>query len=225
MTITSEEIANSALLVAAQGSPGLTVRVDLVVHLGRGEPDTNTADMESSWLSILCEALLLSTKAKVPPAKGQAMLTVPPDGRLGDRPPTFPANYPGQRAVSVHDVTEALRHVDELPYLGRHPLAALRCVTRLVPCPDATHLERGRALRAVLVEVLDMLKPVGVQPSGPLPREWYGYVILHNAYFQDVPNRHIMSQLFISEGTFNRVRRAAVESIARALAEREAVLW
>jgi hypothetical protein len=37
-------------------------------------------------------------------------------------------------------------------------------------------------------------------------------------------NREIMSRLYISEGTFNRTRRAAIRSVARMLEEMEAAL-
>jgi hypothetical protein len=39
---------------------------------------------------------------------------------------------------------------------------------------------------------------------------------------EDRLNREIMSQLYISEGTFNRTRRAAIRSVARLLGEMEA---
>lgn len=56
----------------------------------------------------------------------------------------------------------------------------------------------------------------------PPPREWYPYIILHGAYIDDKPNREIMSQLYISEGTFNRTRRSAMRTVTRVLEEMEA---
>jgi hypothetical protein len=65
------------------------------------------------------------------------------------------------------------------------------------------------------------MKPSLNVPHDPLPREWYSYVILHDAYVGEIQNRDIMSKLYISEGTFNRTRRTAINSLARALAEME----
>ena len=57
----------------------------------------------------------------------------------------------------------------------------------------------------------------------PVPREWHSYVVLHDAYWERIPNQDIMSKLYISEGTFHRTRRAAVRSVARALLEKKTV--
>jgi hypothetical protein len=42
---------------------------------------------------------------------------------------------------------------------------------------------------------------------------------LYDAYVEDAPNREIMARLYISEGTFNRVRRKALRAAARSLWE------
>jgi len=52
-----------------------------------------------------------------------------------------------------------------------------------------------------------------------LPRVWYNYVVLYDAYVEDVPNREIMARLYISEGTFNRTRRNALRGLSRMLLE------
>jgi DNA-directed RNA polymerase specialized sigma24 family protein len=49
-------------------------------------------------------------------------------------------------------------------------------------------------------------------------------MILNLAYLEDCPNRDIMSQLYISEGTFNRTRRSGIRSVTRMLQEMEATL-
>jgi predicted DNA-binding protein (UPF0251 family) len=48
-------------------------------------------------------------------------------------------------------------------------------------------------------------------------------MVLHDAYWERIPNHEIMSKLYISEGTFHRTRRAAVRSVARALLEKKTV--
>ena len=43
--------------------------------------------------------------------------------------------------------------------------------------------------------------------------------MLHDAYMDDVPNREIMARLYVSQGTFNRLRRRALRAVARNLLE------
>jgi len=93
--------------------------------------------------------------------------------------------------------------------------------TRLPPV-GTTHIDRGKAVHGVLLEVLEKLRPEAGCPANPIPRQWYSYLILHGAYLEEKLNREIMSQLYISEGTFNRTRRLAIHTIARALEEMEA---
>src|SRR5258706_512499 len=69
------------------------------------------------------------------------------------------------------------------------------------------------------VAVTERLGPGGAPPIGVLPREWHAYTILHDAYIDDVPNREIMSKLYISEGTFHRQRRKALCAVTTAVWE------
>ncbi len=126
--------------------------------------------------------------------------------------------------VSVKDVEDALRNLANYAYLGDHPLAQLKLVKSRVPAGGITHLDRGKAVFNLFTEVIEKLRPEGQLPRDLPPREWYPYVILHDAYLEDVPNRDIMARLYISEGTFNRTRRAALRSIARVLGEMESAL-
>jgi hypothetical protein len=64
------------------------------------------------------------------------------------------------------------------------------------------------------------LKPSEVRPPEPLPRLWYNYAVLYDAYVECMPNREIMARMYISEGTFNRTRRNAIRGLARLLMER-----
>jgi len=73
-----------------------------------------------------------------------------------------------------------------------------------------------------LADAIEKLRPGPAPRSDPPPREWYPYVILHDAYLAGTSNRDIMSQLYISHGTFSRTRRAALRAVARALEEMEA---
>jgi hypothetical protein len=56
-----------------------------------------------------------------------------------------------------------------------------------------------------------------------LPREWYAYTILHDAYVEDRLAREIMAKLYISEGTYYRMRRHALRGVTRAMLEMSAI--
>jgi hypothetical protein len=124
----------------------------------------------------------------------------------------------------VKSVEEALRHLDDYTYLARHPLAGSRLVQRRLPAELRTSLDRGKAVYDVLAEGIEKLRPAGKQPSDPPPRVWHPYLILHGAYLANTPNREIMCRLYISEGTFNRARRGAVQAVTRWLEELETAL-
>jgi hypothetical protein len=127
---------------------------------------------------------------------------------------------PNQNAVK--GVETALRNLSNYAFLGEHPLAGWALVQQRLSADARTDLDRGKALYQVLSDAIAKLRPSGKPPSDPPPREWYPYVILHDAYLEHIPNRDIMSRLYISEGTFNRTRRAAIQALARTLEQMEA---
>ncbi len=120
-------------------------------------------------------------------------------------------NDPDQEFVRL--VEDALRHLPDYTNLGQSPLA------EQLEIRGATHIERGKALREQLVQAIEALRPATERPAGVLPREWQSYVVLYDAYIEDAPNREIMARLYISEGTFNRMRRKALRAVARSLWE------
>ena len=140
---------------------------------------------------------------------------------IEERRPKTP-KHPDQ--VSVKAVEDALRHMADYAYLGDHTLTRFRLVRSRVTVESVTHLDLGKAVYNVLAEAIEKLRPGGTDPGDLPPREWYPYLILHDAYLEDVPNRDIMSRLYISEGTFNRTRRAALRAVTRALEEMEMAL-
>ncbi len=137
------------------------------------------------------------------------------------RPPTAPA---AAAPSVVKLVEEALRNLTSFAYLGQHPLAEWQLVRASLSEPAPTVLDRGKAVYNLLAEAVEKLRPADDEPGDPPPREWYAYIIIHSAYLEDVPNRDIMSRLYISEGTFNRTRRAALQALALALEESEQAL-
>ena len=126
-----------------------------------------------------------------------------------------------KRSLSVEAVDFALRNIFDYTFLADSPLAELDIVRRRLAGEKKTYVERGKAVQAVVLEALEKLRPSLEVPPEPAPREWYPYIILHDAYVSEIQNRDIMSKLYISEGTFNRTRRIAITSLARVLAEME----
>jgi len=122
------------------------------------------------------------------------------------------SSNPDSEFVKV--VEDGLRHLTDYIALGQSPLAEQLDVTA------ASHIERGKHLSAILMAGIEALRPIGERPPEPLPRLWYNYVVLHDAYVEGVPNREILARLYISEGTFNRTRRSATRGLARLLLEK-----
>ncbi|MEK6256514.1 MAG: hypothetical protein N2C13_04240, partial [Chloroflexota bacterium] len=118
-------------------------------------------------------------------------------------------------AEIVKTVEEGFRNLNDYIKLGDSPL------TGILGIEGETHIERGKAVQGKIISTLQTLRPVGDPPAEPLPREWYSFTILHDAYVQDIPDRDIMAKLYISEGTFYRTRRKALRGISRALLEAE----
>jgi GAF domain-containing protein len=117
----------------------------------------------------------------------------------------------------VRMVEEGLRHLSDFITLGQFPL------TESLGIAGETSLERGKAIQQQLIHAIERLRPDNKpRPTGALPREWYSYVVLHDAYIEGAPNRDIMARLYISEGTFNRTRRTALRGVARFLLEKRA---
>ena len=127
----------------------------------------------------------------------------------------------GIELIPTTVVEDALRNMHDYSYLGDSPLANLERVKNQLTTGAATHLDRGREVHNILLTALEKLRPTGDPPNEPIPREWFPYIILHDAYVKEIQNRDIMSRLYISEGTFNRTRRAAIRSLAKVLAEME----
>lgn len=126
-----------------------------------------------------------------------------------------------QPIVPVEAVETALRHLNDYTYLGDSPLADMKLVRERLTPGQITHLDCGKIVHEVLIETLERMCPEDNISRDPPPREWYPYLILRDAYLEEIPNRDIMLRLYISEGTFNRTRRSAIRSVARALGEIE----
>lgn len=111
-------------------------------------------------------------------------------------------------------VEDALRRFSDLTALGQSPLVEFTQIQA------NNHIDRGKMLSHILREGVEALRPSTNRPSEMIPRVWYPYIILHDAYIEGKLNRDIMATLYISEGTFNRTRRSAIRGIARWLREK-----
>jgi hypothetical protein len=117
----------------------------------------------------------------------------------------------------VRCVEESLRCLYDYSELGKSPLVE----SFGIQAHD--HIECGKQVQLKLVGIIEELRPPGPPPKEPLPREWYAYTILHDAYVENALTRDIMAKLYISERTYFRMRRQAVRGVARAMLETGAV--
>ena len=124
-------------------------------------------------------------------------------------------------AKQVSAMEDALRQLYDYSYLGDHALAGSILVRGSHHQP-ATHLDRGKALNALLIAALEKLRPPGTEPRELPPREWHSYLVLRDAYVNGNSNRDIMAKLYVSEATFHRTRRRALKAVTKALFEMEA---
>ncbi len=122
------------------------------------------------------------------------------------------ASNPDSEFIKI--VEDSLRHLTDYIALGQSPLA------NRFHIQATSHVETGKLIHQILMDSIEMLRPSGVRPSEPLPRLWYNYIVLHDAYVERVSNREIMARLYISEGTFHRTRRNALRGFARMLLEK-----
>lgn len=122
-------------------------------------------------------------------------------------------------------VEEGLRRLYDFAYLGESALAKLSVVDARIDKQKSAviFVDQGKAVNEILLHALDKLRPMGEMPkSQQIPsREWHQFIILHDSYVDQVPNRDIMSRLYISEGTFNRTRRRALRTVAHIVQEME----
>jgi hypothetical protein len=118
-------------------------------------------------------------------------------------------------------VEGALRHLNDLPGLSQHPL-----VSELPAVADmsGTPLERAARLRQELEQAIERLRPPGARPSPGASAlgGWLHYLVLKEAYADGRLNKQIMQRYGLSEGTFHRARRRAIDALAGDLAQRAA---
>jgi|KBSSwiStaDraftv2_1062776.scaffolds.fasta_scaffold438001_1 hypothetical protein len=138
--------------------------------------------------------------------------TLEMNSAVGEMIETLVPNDPQMWFIKM--VEDSLRKFPDYIMLGEAPLAGL------VGVKGETQVARGKQLQQLLQDAIESLRPAGTRPAGSLPRTWYNYIVLHDAYVEGVQNYEVMARLYISEGTFNRTRRIAVRGVAICLIER-----
>lgn len=116
-------------------------------------------------------------------------------------------------------VESALRHLNDLPGLAEHQL--LIELPRVVEL-EGTPLERAAALRNGLDQAIERLRPGGARPApgASAVGGWVHYLVLKEAYVDGRPNKQIMQRYALSESTFHRARRRAIDAVASDVASR-----
>jgi len=116
----------------------------------------------------------------------------------------------------IAHVKDALSHFWGGPKLTASPLLRMAVVDR------ALHDHNGsapRALRAVLADAIEQLRPDG--PRSLTAAEWVLYNILEMRFLQGERVRDIARKMAVSESDLYRKQRVAVEAVARVVAQME----
>ena len=113
-------------------------------------------------------------------------------------------------------VKDALTHYWGGPKLTNNPLMQLKVVEA-----ESENLDGNRtnALRAVLTEAIEMIKPSGERK---FTSEWLLYNILELKFLQGKKVREVARKLAVSEADLYRKQKIAIESVAQKIADIEA---
>ncbi len=114
-------------------------------------------------------------------------------------------------------VKDALSHYWGGPKLTRSPLLRLRVVNHAL---EEEGGNPARALRAVLTQAIERLRPPGERHM--TAAEWLLYNILDLKFIQGMRVREVARRLAMSESDLYRKQRVAIAEVARVLAEMEA---
>jgi len=113
-------------------------------------------------------------------------------------------------------VRDALRHYWGGPRLLESPLMRTRLVRKALQANDGV---ASRALRAVLAEAIERLKPTGERSM--TSSEWVVYNILELKFVQGRAIREIADRMAMSESDFYRKQRVAIDQLAKTLVTME----
>ncbi len=133
--------------------------------------------------------------------------------------PVFTQGLPSNGVQSpdfVNAVRDALRDYWGGPRLTQSPLLGLNIVQEALPDNEENPT---RALRAVLQEAINRLRPAGERST--TRAEWTLYNIVDLRFVQGYKVRDVARRLAMSEADLYRKQRLAIEEVARVLLEME----
>jgi len=113
-------------------------------------------------------------------------------------------------------VKEALNDYWGGPRLSKSPLLRLKLVAHALEQNDGVP---SKALRAVLHDAIERLKPVGERRY--TATEWLIYNILEMRFLKGAKTRDVAQRLAISESDFYRKQRVAIAELSRSLSDME----
>ncbi len=113
-------------------------------------------------------------------------------------------------------VKDALSHYWGGPRLSQNPLTGLQVVQQAMAEQDK---DASQAVRSVLRDAVERLRPAGERR---FTTEWLLYNILEMKFLQGHKVRDVAARLALSEASFYRKQRTAVEEVVRVLLEMEA---
>ena len=173
--------------------------------------------MQSQMLASLAD-LMVANRQK--PSRTSPTPTISPYGQLAvvNTPNPVQAMYAN---VVVNEefnelVKEALRDYWGGPKLSESELLKLNVVNSAA---EETEGNRVRALRRILSDAIESLKPEG-QPN-LTTTEWLLYNILEMRFMQGRKVKEVSRRLAMSTSDFYRKQRVAIEEVARIIAETE----
>jgi hypothetical protein len=114
-----------------------------------------------------------------------------------------------------HWIKEALTHYWGGPKLTASPLIQLKIVQQM---SDSMEGNTANALRAILKEAIDKVKPEGERKY---TAEWILYNILEMKFMEGRKVREIAMRLAMSEADLYRKQRVAIDAVARVVNEME----
>ncbi len=119
---------------------------------------------------------------------------------------------PSEQTEFGRQLRTALAHLYDHAYLERHPLAG-----RFVPAQSGTTHTRGQELRRLLLDAIEALNPgPNVAIRAPERRP---YAILFGLYVEGRGQPEVASSLGVGTRQLRRDRAAAIEALARMLAD------
>jgi hypothetical protein len=167
---------------------------------------------------LIIEQALASPAHRPDAVPAARMFDNQPEATMTDVGREPPVPVPQQQFRDL--VEDALRHLNDAPALREHQLLGLMASatgSRLHPAEAATQL------RSDLLAAIDRLRP---EPPRPSPRSysgaggWLHYLVLYESYVEERENKQVMLRYEVSEGTFYRARKRAIDAIAQDLSQR-----